>query len=273
MAEDVKSGLSREVCGKGRICADRRKRQVLFFLGGACYKAELSIFWIAMICGAGAMVVLKSSQSQHEIHFSEAFRLAEGEPILRFRASFHMGGLPYLTVWVLHAHPVDLVEYFHRLLRLVRAPEEARHQMNAEAFSWRSAEGHLLFRGEEAEAGMLRLDCAICTVPKRDPLGTSVSMVVSDGALTKFLTELAQFIAVDLPGSVMLPQENWDEWTSTAAEGLLVQARSTEGAVSSPYGVVSGGQGNAAQEDIWSEGDTPPPASPSQVDLEGWGDD
>ncbi|MCK6509749.1 hypothetical protein L6R29_07290 [Myxococcota bacterium] len=230
------------------------------------------------------MVVLKSSQSHHEIHFSEAFRLAEGEPILRFRVSFQMGSLPYLTVWVLHAHPVDLVEYFHRLLRLVRSPEEAHRQLNVEAFSWRSAEGHLLFRGEETDAGMLRLESAICTVPRRDPLGTSLSMVVSDGTLTTFLTELAQFFSVDLPGSVMLPQENWDEWTATDPQGLSVQAGSARSASSPSSDLAASGEKAAqttettkaaqeAREDIWLEGHTPPPASPSQVDLEGWGDD
>ncbi|MCB9643798.1 MAG: hypothetical protein H6728_12055 [Myxococcales bacterium] len=206
------------------------------------------------------MIALKSSQSIHEICLSEAFRLSPGEPIIRFRASFQMGSLPYLTVWVAHIHPVDLVEYFHRVLRLVRDPKTARQEIAPEEFSWRSSEGHLVFHAEESSPGEIRLDCAICTVPRRDSLGTSMTIFATDAAMTAFLTGLAGFFSVDLPGRVMLPEEDWDDWGSSSST-QDVSGRSPKPAVVSDAQPV---------EDVWLEGHTPAPTSPSQVDLDGW---
>ena len=213
------------------------------------------------------MIQLRSSQTQPQmLVFSEPYTYQESDVMLRFRASFHLHALPYTTVWVHHRNPVDLVVFFQHLLCALRENESSSPPRDE--MLWRSDEGHMAFSASFASVDTLRLHCTLCTVPKRDPKGISLTLFLQDAGLSCFLTEISRFFSVDLPKEAMLPQENWEEWTPLAP--LLPVEASSSTAAASPYQAEEATQAEEAEEDIWASQPASAEQAPIQIDPDEW---
>jgi hypothetical protein len=213
------------------------------------------------------MIQLRSSQTQPQtLVFSEPYTYQESDVMLRFRASFHLNSLPYTTVWVHHRNPVDLVVFFQHLLCALR--ENESKSPPHEEMLWRSDEGHLAFSASFASVDTLRLHCTLCSVPKRDPKGISLTLLLQDAGLSCFLTEISRFFSVALPKEAMLPQENWEEWTPLAP--LLPITSSSPATTASPYQTAQTEEAKEAEEDIWASQPASVEHAPIHIDPDEW---